>query len=238
MATSARDIIVAAARKAGVVGKGVALSADEADQYLGELNRMLARWSTKRVLVPALTKITHTLSTGVGEYTIGPGGDINRTRPVNISEANVAYNDVQWTLHCRRNADAYVQIGYPGLDSIPAELYYFRGEGATAQIALYPRPDRAYVLTAYVLDPMTSFASLSTDSVLPAEYEDALVFNLAVRILADLDRAIPNMLEREALLSYGDLVTVNQTDTEQAIDPGIRGRSSGGFSWRDGGFGR
>jgi hypothetical protein len=84
---TAGDIVVDALERSGIVGMGQVAGGMEKARGLTDLADMLALWNEKRWLV------WHTLdlafvSTGVQEYSVGPGGNFNVTpRPAKIEAA-------------------------------------------------------------------------------------------------------------------------------------------------------
>ena len=66
---------------------GSSLTATEGTYYLGKLNAMLESWSLERLMINAITQGSLALTSGLGTYTIGSGGQFNMARPTKIVKA-------------------------------------------------------------------------------------------------------------------------------------------------------
>lgn len=74
--TQVYDIVKGALRSIGALESGEQPDPDAANDAFLLLNDMLASWSNSRMMVYYTTGVTFTLTPGVKEYTIGPGGTI------------------------------------------------------------------------------------------------------------------------------------------------------------------
>ena len=71
-------------------------TADEAADALATLNDVLENWDTQPLALWSTTNFTGALVGGQASYTIGPGGDLNTTRPSQINGAFVQFNGVDF----------------------------------------------------------------------------------------------------------------------------------------------
>ena len=189
--TTARDIVKGALRKISAIGTGASLSDEEAQDALTLLNGMMASWGAEGSLIFTETKETFTL-TSAGAYTIGTGADFNTERPVYISSAYVTYGVTDQMLHEYDNNE-YSAIPQKDISGIP-EVYYYDANFPTATMYLYPTPSGADTITINSYKPLTSFSDLDTSFNMPAEYEVALVYNLAVLIAPEYEmEALPTV---------------------------------------------
>lgn len=186
--TTPSDLIRLALKDCGALGVGqTALAEDENDAFT-TLNQMLAQWQRKRWLVYRLVTSSVT-STGAQSYTIGPSGNINITlRPDKLESAFVrqvtssAPNQIDTPLEIIWAKEDYDRIAVKQLTSFPSYIYY---DPAYPLGLIYPYPIASATLySLHVTYPLilTQFATLAETIVLPAEYEAALRFNLAVRL--------------------------------------------------------
>lgn len=193
--TTARDNIKDALKKIHVLGVGDTLGGEDASDGFRELNRMLSSWSTEDALIYAETKETFTL-TGVESYTIGTGQTFNTTVPRDIKAAYVTYAGLDHYLQII-DAKEYASICDKDLTDIPSQLY-FDSNYPTARIYMWPVGYSGMTLTLISEKPLTSFASLDDDFDMPPEYEDAIVYNLAVRRAPDYEREASTEVKRIA----------------------------------------
>lgn len=194
-----RDIVTLSLRNAGVLAKGQTADADMANTGFTMLNAMIGQWAVKRWLVYHLVDLTANM-TGVTSYTVGPGGDFDiAIRPSAVEAAFVSQNpglatQIDNPLQILQSREDYNRIAMKDLVSFPYYLYY---DNAFPMGKVYPWPApnaTLYTLTLTVKMPLQAFTSLSADLNLPNEYQEALIYNLAVRLRVfyqlDLDPAI------------------------------------------------
>lgn len=194
-----RDIVTLALKKAGVLATGQTANSEMANGALMELNAMIGQWAVKRWIVYHLINITLPC-TGATSYTIGPGGDFNiAVRPSKIDSAFVSQNNglanqIDTPLTIIEAREDFNRIAMKSLVSFPYLLFY---DNAFPLGVVHPWPapnGSLYGLTVTVKMPLSAFSDLSQDINLPAEYQEALFYNLAARLRVtyqlDLDPAI------------------------------------------------
>lgn len=187
--TSALNIIEGAARLIGVLNKGEGLSSDDAADGLVSLNDLIASWANDSLLVYTRTEETFSLVAGTSAYLIGASQTFNTTKPVRIIEAQIrdtANLDYPMSII---NDEEYQDITFKGnSSSIPSYLNYNNGH-PYGTINLYPTPSVNYSLRLLSEKPLTAFAATSTSVDLPAGWNRALRFNLAVEMAPEYLKA-------------------------------------------------
>lgn len=225
--TTARDLIKDALRKIHVLGKGQSLDSDEANDALRLLNSMLSMWSVQGDMVYISSKETFPL-TGAGTYTIGTGLDFNTVAPLYITSAYVTSGTIDYELH-KIDDKEYSAIAQKTISSSIPEYYYY-DDNPTARIYLYPVDSGATSITINSIKPLTAFATLDTVYDMPAEYEIALVYNLAVLIAPEYEKEPTMSVMRVAKESKVAIQTQNKrNDKRLASLDGIpsRGQATG-----------
>lgn len=181
------DIITLSLRNAGILSTGQTANPEMTNSGFTVLNAMLGQWAAKRWLVYHLVNLSIT-STGATSYTVGPGGVFNiAQRPTEIDAAFVSQNlgqtnQIDTPLTMVEAREDYNRIAMKGLISFPYILYY---DNAYPMGIVYPWPApnaNQYGLTITVKMALPNFATLQQDINLPAEYQEALIYNLAVRL--------------------------------------------------------
>lgn len=184
--TTARDIITAALKDAGVIGVGQAVSAEDASDALLRLNGMMAQWARRRWLVYHLVDVSFQ-ATGALSYSIGSGGDIAFTRPNRIEAAffrqtaGVPGNQVDYPLDIMNSREDYNRIALKAMQSFPQYLFYDSGY-PLGNVFIWPVPTNLYEIHLSIKIPLQTFANLSDVIDLPPEYEEAIRLNLGVRL--------------------------------------------------------
>jgi len=180
-------IVTLAARAAGISGQGQTLSQDMTQTAFDALNAMVGQWAAKRWLVYHLVDSTVNPCTGALSYTVGPSGNFNLSaRPTDIESAYVSMyygtpQRIDTALEIVKAREDYNQISLKSLSTFPSILYYDNAY-PTGLVYAWPVPTSIYALTITVKMPLPQFANLTDDINLPAEYQEALVYNLAARL--------------------------------------------------------
>ena len=178
---SASDIIARALRINNVLASGETATSDEQADGLTALNAMLSGWQTNKLNVYSMVEDTHTLVVGTASYTIGTGATISTDRPERIEHAYTRESgNLDYPLDII-NSDSYESIIQKDLQSRPEVLYY-NPEYPLGKIFLYPTPSTASTLVITSWTQLQSFATIATAVSLPSGYEDAMAYNLALRI--------------------------------------------------------
>jgi uncharacterized MnhB-related membrane protein len=193
------DIVTLSLRNSGVLGTGRTADADMTNTVFKMLNSMLAQWAVKRWLVYHLVNVSIP-STGAVSYTVGQGGAFNMaTRPSEIDAAFVSQNlgrpdQIDTPLSIIEAREDYNRIAMKGLVSFPYILYYDNAY-PLGSVYFWPAPNATqYGITITAKMVLSAFTSLTQDINLPGEYQEALIYNLAMRVCVlyqlDLDAAI------------------------------------------------
>jgi hypothetical protein len=177
--TTARDIIKKAMQKIGVLVKQEDPSADEVNDALSSLNAMLSSWSNRSLLVYARVWESFPLVANQSDYTIGTGGNFNTTRPIFINECHVRQGSTDYSVQVIDD-NAYNAIAFKNLSGIP-EFVNFDNAFPLAKLRFYLVPTGG--LTFYMSSEKELSQFTLDDTVnLPAGWERALIYNLAMEI--------------------------------------------------------
>jgi hypothetical protein len=164
---------------------------ESSDSALGleVLQDKLASLVNEGLMIPYETLVTHTLSSGTDEYTIGGSGDISATRPELINMANIRYGTVDYPVDII-NAKEYSRVEVNSIQTRPYKLYY-QPTMPNGTITLYPTPDAAYILRIRYYVNFTNATNLTniitTDLGIPAEYYDMLSYLVATELAVMYD---------------------------------------------------
>lgn len=190
--TTAYNIIKKSMQKVGILTKTEAPSADEANDALQELNAMLATWSNESMFAYARVLENFPL-TGAASYTIGPSQTFNTTRPIYIISAYLRQANIDYHVELISD-EAYDTLTTKSDQGLSYYLNYSNGY-PTGTIKLYPVADSSYTLFIRSEKPLGSF-TLHQDVDYPPGWEDAIVYNLAVRLAPEYgQQADPLILE-------------------------------------------
>ena len=188
MILAAQDIITDAMNLIGAIAIDETPTTSEFNMCLRTLNVMIDSWSAQSLMLRSTTTDLLTLVPGQYNYTIGPLGNFNTAKPIQINSA---------FLRDSQNIDTEVNImtqnEYEALqdkaisDARPESIYYDPGAAqgsTTGTLYIYPMPDAStgYVLHLESFKYLTEFVNLTDIVTFEPAYYEALQYGLAVRL--------------------------------------------------------
>lgn len=177
---TAEQVIKRSLRLLGVLATGESPSADESADCLESFQLMLDSWSADSSVNQVPNEFTHTLVAGTADYTVGPTGDVVRNRPTEIFNMFLRQGSVDYPVD-EMTRDEYYGTVVKDLAIRPTR-YLFEQLYDDVRIRFESAPDFAYTMFAYALDPFTAPTTLTSDMKMPPGYQEAYVYNLAVRL--------------------------------------------------------
>lgn len=181
------DLIHLSLKAANVTGIGQSPDFEDVNDCFILLQSMLQQWNRRRWLIPNMLD-TGFVSTGADSYTVGIGGQFPIERPDCIEGAYVRMlpvhgpSPVDINLEIIEAREDYASIACKTIKAFPSILWY-DSTYPLGRVVLYPvATDGMYeihILTKGVLPVPTD---LTTPFIIPPEYVDALIWNMACRI--------------------------------------------------------
>jgi hypothetical protein len=231
---TALDLITRSLKALGAVAAGETLPDDEAEDGLVALNAMLGSWNAESTMVIGELISTYTLVSGTQTYTIGSGGVFNATRPQKITQANLIYSGVTPNTRLPLDIIDYQQWSDIRILSQPSNTFpsrlYCDYNFPLATIYLWGSPGSSLQLELYTWQALTTFALLTTTFSLPPEYDEALVYNLALRLAPMYDREPSQMVMALAISSKAAIQRLNSTSPIMWPDAAVSGVTQGIFN--------
>jgi hypothetical protein len=179
---------------------------------------MLGRWSADRLTVYRLELVEHTLDVGVNEYAIGPSAAIDTPRPQQIGAADILVAADQRTpLEVIHDAAEWAKVPSHDTPGCPQAVYFDRG----GTLYFDRKPDQAYALELYVWQPFSRFATVDDPVAFPPEYEEAIVYQLAVRLAAIAGKEVHPDVRETARTALMDMQSLNAPTPTMSCDPSI-----------------
>jgi hypothetical protein len=208
-------------------------NSDENAAGLEALNAMLDAWNAQRLAVYAVRRDTYPLAGGQQAYTIGPGGNFNTERPVRIERANVILPQALHRPLEIITVDDWAALRLPDLEStFPTRLYYDRAY-PLAKLYFWPAPTESNQVELFTWTKLGRFASLNDTADFPEGYEEAIKYNLAVRLAQELHAPVPPFVASQAREALATLKRLNLPRPVMATEP-VMGGARWGFNWRIG----
>ncbi|GJE37844.1 phage adaptor protein [Methylobacterium persicinum] len=238
------DLITQALKKTGVLGVGVTPQAEDVNDAFLDLNMMLAQWNRKRWMVYHLVDVSAP-ATGATAYRIGPNFEFATSGRITKIESayfrinpgqriapdfsldfsadfgpqiREAANAVDVPLSVIRSREDYAGLALKGAPGFPAAVY-LDADFPVGTLYVWPAPSTGEIHIV-VQATLSAFPDLTTDIVLPDEYAEALLYNLAARLRPSYQKAPdPTMtaLARASLntvkVANGQIGTLSMPDT-------------------------
>lgn len=201
-----QNLIDQALRALGELRTGRQASAEESADALTRLNNLLTSWSAAGLPVYQVTRESFTLA-GAASYTIGTGQTFNTARPLKIKAASVSTGTVEQPCSII-TAEQWSMIQDKAAAGKFADALFWDGGSPNGNIYLYPKPT-AGNLILYTIKALSEFATLGTTVALPAGYERALTYNLAVDIAPSYNRQVSQEIAQIATQSLASLSQLN-----------------------------
>ena len=181
------DLITLALKQAGVVGVGQSVQAEDSSDSLALLNAMLGQWAVRRWLVYALQDVSIE-ATGVQTYTYGPGGNFNYASTDHLEAAyfrltnTVQPQEPDFPLELITSYEDWARIRLKSLTTWP-QFVFFDGSYPLANVMFWPIPSaNMYQLHLITKQPVSAFTGLTQTIALPPQYQEALLYNLGLRL--------------------------------------------------------
>ena len=217
MSETAETLIKSALRTIGVLASGETPSDDEYADALEALKFMLRHWSAKNIRI-YYTKQDSLVLTGAASYTIGSGGDCNTVRPASIRGA---YIGVSGGISSPVTMIDEAEYRYISLKALPGPMSYLWYSPEYPLGKLYPWPVGSGTLYLDSLKPLTEPSAITSDVTFPPEYDDAIKWNLALRLAPEFGKEPSKMLIAFAVSGLADIESRNFASQMNAASPEI-----------------
>ena len=156
-------------------------SSDRVDEALVAFNVMLKSWGD---IVDTPTKESFTLTTAAYSYTIGSSGDFDTTKPISLVSAYINDSDgTSYEVDISMAPFNYDRIDDKDEAGRPNKLYYdanYSSNLGNIYFNLATESAETFYLTFY--KGISTYTAITETIAQPTEWEEALVYNLAIRL--------------------------------------------------------
>lgn len=230
--TTAYDLIVRSMKLAKILAAGETPSAEEGTDALATLNDILENWDTEPLSLWSTNNFVGATVAGQASYTIGPGGNLDTTRPSQINGAFVTYSGVDFQVVPIEQL-TYNQISLKTYQQpLPEKLLYVN-DFPLGRITLWPVPSMAIPLTLTFDRLLTQIPTLSTAINYPPGAAKALRYALAVELAVEFGAPVDAGLVVLASDAKADFKRANKVPVRSTYDAGLVGIHGVG-NWRTG----
>lgn len=220
------DLIKRALRLIGQLGPGRGPGAAElADAFL-VLNSMIEQWNNERLNIFQIRVDTYPLTGLQQTYTIGPGAaDFNTDRPARIERATVLIlNNPAQPLELPMELltfDGWKRIPIKAIQaSFPLKVYYDLAF-PIGNLNFWPIPTVVNDFNLYTWQQLAQFAGTADTVSFPPGYQDAIAYNLAVKLAPEWGKPLRADVAAEAIRLKNSLKRMNVVVNELTCDPAI-----------------
>jgi hypothetical protein len=238
---TANELISRSLKTIGVLAAGETADSDSVADALVVLNNMVDSWGTSRLTIYEVVRNVFNLTSSTQEYTIGTGGTFDIARPVWIERASIitdrndaAAQKIELPIRGPLTVRQWQEVAIKGTTStFPTEFFYDKAWAAgLAKISVWPVPDNSNPqLVLYVPTAVTQFSDLTTAYTFPPGYEEALRYQLAMRLAQEFGAQVTPILAQLASDALADIKRVNISDETLGIDPSLTA-TGGRYNWR------
>ena len=194
--TTASEILTRSAKALAYLGRTEVLSAADANDALVCFNALLDSWSNEALMSYVELQRNFPMVAGQQQYTIGTGGNINSTRPYDVTSAFIRDNNSNDYPMQIFNQDQWDKIGLKNITSQIPDTLFYDSQYPLGVINIFPIPLVNYTVYFNSTTDQVDFTSLTQVLSLPVGYERAFVLNLAIEMMS---AGFPCLLQGDGL---------------------------------------
>lgn len=232
MATIAMSIIRSAFTHLGVFNPSQPVPDNDGRVALDALNRLINTWQAQRLALPQEALYEYPLTVGKQAYTVGPASPVDfiQNRPDVAFRASIVPQVTATGTYERPIPVLSVQEwqAEPFKDlsgTFPLKVYYDRTV-PNGTLYYWPTPTTSCRTRLYVPTAINTFSDVADNQDLPPAYEEALIYNLALRLALPYGRPVDPMLAKFAADSVYVLKRMNSMLEDLVIDPQLGNRTA------------
>lgn len=218
----ALDLIKSSLRLINAIAVGETPSASETQDSLMVLNDMLESWSTQNLAVFASQTQTFTFVPGQATYTIGPAGDFNGNRPIQVEDGYTSYQGIDYPL-VAIDDDCYNQIPLKTQQNIIPCYVRYEPTFPLGSLTFWPIPQEATTVTLTSNLEFTVLPNSATVISYPPGYSRAIRYCLAVDLAGEFGLPLPQIVADVARSAKSTIMRVNKRSPIAMFDTAITG---------------
>lgn len=232
-----RSICTQALQEIGAIGQGEVMNADDAAMALLRFQNQIDAWQADQLTLSFQSKQSITWPASTSTQTIGPGGNVNIQRPVWINELNFVIPGSSPEVEVPigpMDKDSYAIQSIKSLSSALPTEYFYQTNLTTVlgTLFLWPQPNQQLTLYLYAPQGVEVPVSLNTDVIGPPGYQEAFMYQLALRLLTPFTRKVADvpLLPQMAADAYARMKRPNNKPGLLGTDPALVPQPSGAYN--------
>jgi len=221
----AGSLVTSALRLLGVIGENQSPSPEQMADGIDTLNDFIDALNLDSLAVYQTTNDQVTTVPGQGVYTVGPGGNFNVDRPVQINAAYVDYQGVSFQLD-ETTQEEFNLITLKTMSQVLPRFFLYLNTFPLGTLQLWPVPSAAITLSLTVDRVIGAIAATDTLSLAPG-YSKMFKFNLARELASQFNMPVSQDVMRIAKESLADIKRANRTPAVASYDTALVNRTTG-----------
>ena len=220
-------------RLIGALASGETPTGAEASDALTVLNQMLDSWAAERLMVFTVTIDEFALTPLQQTYTYGTGGNFNQPRPPRIDRISIVSltnpaQPLELPINYYTGLD-WQQVPVKNIQTTLPQAVYDDQAFPLRNLSFWPIPTVVVNTRIYRWTALTQFPDLVTDQTYPPGYIEALRYNLAVRLMAEMpggfDPVMSAVTQPLAVESLARVRSMNIPLIEAFVDAALTDKS-------------
>lgn len=231
----ARTIIRDALTEIGVLAEGEAPESAWSTIALRRLQYQLDAWNAEDLTLAVQQVESFTLTSGTATVTIGEDGSptVNAPRPTWFTMVNYvtpgSSPPVETTI-APMDRDQYAALSIKTLSSSLPLQYFYNPTTPNGTLFFWPTVSQDVTITLYYPLANTLPATLQSDLIGPAGYQEAFMYQLALRLCTLFGRAVPDGLPTMAADALARIKRVNTQPGLLGVDAALVPMTGGAYN--------
>lgn len=233
MAT-ALSIITDAMVEIGAYAPGETISSVHQALGLLRFQNQLNAWQADFLTLNLQTPQSFTLTSGTSSFTIGPTStDIATVRPVFVQGINYLIpgsSPATEVPMAEMDDDVYMALSQKGLTSSLPQQYHVNATMPNATVFVWPTVTQNVGLIVYLFQGISEPALLTTNVTGPQGYQEAFMYQLALRLCGPMFRPVSQELKEMAAATFARMKRPNDIPSQMAVDAALVPAAGSGFN--------
>jgi hypothetical protein len=225
LAYTVRSLITDALVEIGVLEPGEQANAGQIALGLRRVQTMIDTWAADRLTLSLQLQTTFVWPASTSSVLVGIGQAVNIDRPMWINAISFLIPGSSPAIEVpigMMDEDAFSSLSIKGLPSaLPTQSFYQTNlTDAHGTLFLWPQPQS---LSIVLYTPQAVGVPASLDSILqgPPGYQDAFLYQLALRFCSPFGVQIPPLLPRMASAAFENMKKPNVDPGAMSVDPAL-----------------
>jgi hypothetical protein len=235
-----RELITGSLRLINVVQANEVPTADDMNISFEAFNQMLENWSTEKLSIFSMNPYIFSFVPAKKTYTLGPGGDWDIERPMELMNAYVHYEvpsgigpapskiDIPMQ---KLTDEQYAAITVKNIGAVFPSKYYDNGNYPLRTVTVWPIPLTVQEVQLWLWQPLADATSIDDQVNFPKGYARSLRFALAVELASEFGKTVAPQVKAIAARSKAQIKRLNSIPQIMTGDQAIASNRTSYFNY-------